>query len=274
MAQGATARVVKREEVSNKFVARSASSKPKKAIIPSATGQLTESERNQLIEENIDLGYRLAWKFLHHWRIRLFEDEVRSIVGLALCEAALRFNRDFKTSFRTFLFYHLRGCLLKEISDKIKQSHSRRSLVAALIEGDDDRKAVETEDLSFVERFTPEAALQEKQTSKVCWEATQQLDELEQQVLLRHFVEEDSLNQIAENLGYCRCHISRVKHKALEKMERMLRPVVQPEETEAQKAAAMSRLTELRRYTGGRGRRKPGETKTAQTRVERQKVAA
>jgi len=217
---------------------------------------LPQAEREKLIVENRDHGYRLAWKFLHHWRIRLQEDDVRSIVGIALCEAAHRFRTTFQTSFRTFLFYHLRGLLLREVGDQIKQRNLHRPMPTFL--GDDDQEALslEFQSLTFVEYRTPEKLIQRKQIIDLCRDACDKLDELERVVLTRHFIEEHSLNDIARDMGYCRCHISRVKNRALSKMNRILEPLEQTSDTKEIKVAKKLTLREPRQYTGGRGRRR------------------
>jgi len=220
---------------------------------------LSPAEREQLIIENRDHGYRLAWKFLHHWRIRLKEEEVRSIVGIALCEAALRFRTTFQTAFKTFLFYHLRGLLLREVGDQIRQRNLHRPLPS--FGGEDaDLVALDAQYLGFVENRTPERLIQRKQRIDLCREACEKLDDLEREVVTRHFIEEHSLNNIAKELGYCRCHISRVKHRALVKMGRILEPLEEtPKEGSPLASQASGSLREPKRYTGGRGRRKKEE---------------
>src|SRR5690606_27793022 len=87
---------------------------------------LEESERIALIVENQEHGYRMAWRLLANWRVRLAVDDVRSVVGIALCEAAHRFDPRYETSFKSFFFYHLRCLLLKEVGALINDRNLLR----------------------------------------------------------------------------------------------------------------------------------------------------
>ena len=81
--------------------------------------KLSPKEINALILENQEDAEKMAWKLLGSLRVQLTKDDVVSVVGIALCEAASRFDPSFNTSFKTFLYYHLRGILLKEVSEPI-----------------------------------------------------------------------------------------------------------------------------------------------------------
>ena len=67
-------------------------------------------------------------------------------------------------------------------------------------------------------------------------------------------MQEHSLVSIAEELNYCRCHISRVKSRALKKLRKMLENT--DESTSAKEMLAAHKKSS---YKGGRGRRKVGE---------------
>ncbi len=225
------------------------------------------AERHALIVDNYESGKRLAWSFLNRWRVRIEEDEVTSITGAALCEAAQRFKKELGVNFRTFLFYYLRGMLLKEITRRVQDQKFRAPMIQSFQEANDDARGVSLE--NFVaphaqvhEEFrNPEEILERKETLKLCREATQGLDVLEQKVLERFFAEDESVVDIAKSLGYCRCHISRVKSKALSTLSEKLE-VLNPEASDDELLSSQP-LNRKRNYRGVRGRRKTGEPMAA-----------
>jgi len=220
---------------------------------------LSKKQKNELILSHQEQGLKIAWRLLSNWRIKMQSDEVSSIVGIALCEAASRFDTEKGASFGTFLFYHIRGTLLKEITSAVNE---RR--VCKL--GGPDENYFSLFNSMFhtkgenplVENNTPEKIIQKQELKERCKDACSQLDELEQTVIVRHYVHEESLVHISKDLSYCRCHISRVKNNALEKLAKLLIPFkteVKPDSPPA--AGPIARLVQAkRRYTGGRGRRK------------------
>jgi RNA polymerase sigma factor (sigma-70 family) len=224
------------------------------------------AEAHQLITENYETGKRLAWSFLNKWRVRIEEDEVLSITGAALCEAANRFKSELGVNFKTFLFYYLRGMLLKEITKRVRDQRMRTPFIPSLAAANDDARGVALENLLPMqlelsdEYHTPEALLEKKQRAVLCREATAGLDELEQQILERYFADNQSVVEIAKSLGYCRCHISRVKSKALETLSDNLR-VLNPQEHSAAEHSLI--LRKKTNYRGVRGRRRLGQERAA-----------
>lgn len=229
--------------------------------------KLSSKKRDQIIVEHQEHGKRLAWSFLKSWRIRMNPDEVVSVVGAALCEAAVRFDPSKGVAFKTFFFYHLRGMLLKEISRMIQEQK-----VLKLMPGSTNTETLPTETATFgwnmstIENNNPERIIEKRQVASACWEACAQLDPLEQEVLIRYFVYDEPLVHIAEELEYCRCHISRVKSRALGRMGEILSKAVHEEKERTGISGTVadielpnpSTLEDRRKksYTGGRGRRK------------------
>lgn len=217
---------------------------------------------SELIISHMALGERLARSFLNRWRVRMHPSDITSVIGVALCEAANRFDPERGVTFKTFFFYHLRGMLIKDITRVVED----RRVCMALPDLETGEVAPNTEPLpgqwmsKLIEKSTPEQLLHQRQVSRICWKACSQLDELEQEVIVRHFLFDQSLIDIADELGYCRCHISRVKSRSLAFLHKQLRQLVpgmvayisDPENSEP----AAEPETERTRYTGGRGRRK------------------
>jgi RNA polymerase sigma factor (sigma-70 family) len=221
--------------------------------------KLTKTQYAKIIVDHYDSSIRLAWSMLNRFRVRLPADEVQSVTGAALCEAATRFDKSLGVSFRTFLFYHLRGLLLREISRKISESR----LSTSLDNTDSMTNAARSQESvlwpqALVETHTPENLVVREQISKQCWDACDNLDELEKEVLIRFFVNDQTVADIAKDLGYCRCHVSRVKSKALATLQKRLSHL-SPETAEREDSDDMPRLSSLIKkgsYRGGRGRRR------------------
>jgi RNA polymerase sigma factor (sigma-70 family) len=96
-----------------------------------------------------------------------------------------------------------------ENNDSRAKAHSFRSMNAIEI----------TEALAIKEVETPDHLLQRKELIDIADNACDKLDSLEQEVILRIFIKGEKLINIAKELGYSRCHISRVKSKALNQLQ-------------------------------------------------------
>lgn len=224
----------------------SVSSKVKK-IQPEIKPNLSIEEREAVILANYEQSMRVAWKMLSNWRVRMPEDEVTSIVGAALCDAAYRFDPKRGVAFQTFFFYHLRGLFIKEIS-RIVQEQSSTVFVPHHVLGGEAEEGFANPKWFFrlIDNNHPERIIQEREKSLAVWGACSELDELEQEVLVRVYVNDEQLVAVAEELNYCRCHISRVKSRALKKLKEGLQ-------------ADSDNSQIKKRYKGGRGRRKDGD---------------
>lgn len=219
------------------------------------------SDSSQMVLAHQSMGVRLAWKFLSSWHIRLEPDEVKSLVNLALCEAALRFDFNRGVTFRTFFFYHLRGILIKHITVLYRNSILYVSRSSA--SSSDEDYIPRSSELWFsplVDRDTPETLLCSQQISQRLKDVCAELDPVEQQVITRHFYFGESLHDIARELDYCRCHLSRVKSKALKSLASKLsnddlaetqndRPSL------ANRTKTKRQILSVKTYSGGRGRR-------------------
>jgi DNA-directed RNA polymerase sigma subunit (sigma70/sigma32) len=77
---------------------------------------LTEEARTELVLTYRIKARKLARSILRKWHARLDLQEVDSIVDLSLCEAVRRYNPTKGASFMTFLFYHMRGNLIRAVT--------------------------------------------------------------------------------------------------------------------------------------------------------------
>ncbi|RMG44396.1 MAG: sigma-70 family RNA polymerase sigma factor [Candidatus Dadabacteria bacterium] len=190
--------------------------------------QLTDAQREQLVITYRIKARKLARSILRKWHARLDLQEVDSIVDLSLCEAVIRFKPSKGASFITFMYYHLRGNLIRAISTAANAN------TIPVTDGEiETRAARETESFKLLnargvsaievaealcnrDSILPDEVLFRKQLINLSLEACEQLDSLEREVIKRIYLGEEPLMEVAKSLGYSRCHISRVKKKALD----------------------------------------------------------
>lgn len=220
---------------------------------------LSDAERADLVIEYRIKGRKLGRSILRKWHARLDLEEVDSVVDLSLCEAVKRFNPEKGASFITFFYYHLRGNLIRAVSsaansnlvpvcdleeyisssvETAKTQTNRGHTVSALDIADA---------LTSRETAAPDEILFRKELVQLSAEACDRLDELEREVIQRIFFGEQQLQDIARELGYSRCHISRVKKKALENLKGDLTGLLEQAE----------KVEELSEEAGKYVRRKP-----------------
>lgn len=188
---------------------------------------------DELVLNHRENARKLARSILRKWRVRMNAEEIDSIVDLTLCEAAQRYCPDKGASFMTFLFYHLRGQLVRAVTTAAQANSI--FLACAQSAGIDTSDWYRMEDgpsWDFVpdylepehlENETPEQSILKKELIGRCSKACDKLDTLEREIILRSFHKEEALVDIAKDLGYSRCHISRVKKSAIERLKVMMR---------------------------------------------------
>ncbi len=191
------------------------------------------SPPSALQQEALIVKYRLKARklgrsILRRWHARMDLDEVDSIVDLSLCEAVKRFDPAKGASFMTFLFYHLKGNLVRAVATAASSNtipvfnadeneaqhgepshlfgHQFRAMNSAEV-----AEAVVSQDAPL-----PDEMLWRKELHGKSSIACEKLDPLEREIIKRIFLQEQQIMDIAATLGYSRCHISRVKKKALE----------------------------------------------------------
>lgn len=232
--------------------------KPKLEMIERKSPRvLSEEARGRLILRSRQKARKLARSILRRWNARLDLTEVESIVDLSLCEAASRFSPDMGASFMTFLYYHLRGNLIRTISSSA-QSNLVPLLDGEAISSEEEQeikglfKGANAIDIAHAlngsEAPRPDELLIKKEMLELSQEAKGKLDTLARHVLEKVFVDEEQLIDIANSLGYSRCHISRVKRRALEtiygdiseslSLEPHERPAFEEEEKTTHRASA------------------------------------
>ncbi len=200
------------------------------------SGELSPLQQEALIIKYRIKARKLGRSILRRWHSRMDLDEVDSIVDLSLCEAVKRFDPYKGASFMTFLFYHLKGNLVRAVATAAASS----SLPALLAdfnevfadEADGGAALQSVNAMEIADAVTsqdcplPDEALWRKELSSRSSNACEKLDALEREIIKRIFVQEQQIIDIAAALGYSRCHISRVKKKALDTLQDELRVVM------------------------------------------------
>lgn len=205
---------------------------PELEIISEVIDPRREEEIRQLILDHRENGRKLARSILRRWRVRMPAEEIDSIVDLSLCEAARRYSSERGASFMTFFFYHLRGHLVRSVARAAQNSNAMHAFTKSTGgEGNEWSHLGADNVWTIVPDFvgtnksdaeTPEHAMLRREKIKQCQTACAQLDLLEREIIDRSFSSEQPLVDIAKSLGYSRCHISRVKKSALERLKGML----------------------------------------------------
>jgi RNA polymerase sigma factor (sigma-70 family) len=208
--------------------------------------EVTKSDPTPYQQEALVIKYRLKARklgrsILRRWHARLDIDEVDSIVDLSLCEAVKRFDPLKGASFMTFLFYHLKGNLVRavayaasstaipnaiaELSDSAFDAGEGKKYSNGTLNALELAEAVSSQGIP-----QPDEALWRKELTTRSSSACEKLDDLEREIVKRIFVHEQQIIDIAAALGYSRCHISRVKKKALSILHDELRVVMNRED--------------------------------------------
>jgi len=213
--------------------AKTAAKKSAKVIKLSEARKAKQAPPTPYQQEALIVKYRLKARklgrsILRRWHARMDLDEVDSIVDLSLCEAVKRFDPAKGASFMTFLFYHLKGNLVRAVTTAAA-AHS-----IPVFNSDESEVQVGEPDHLFGHQFRalnsaevadalasqdaplPDEMLWRKELHSQSTLACDKLDPLEREIIKRIFIQEQQIMDIAATLGYSRCHISRVKKKALE----------------------------------------------------------
>ena len=210
--------------------AQSKAAEKKKTV--SKSGPAMERRIAKLVLDHRQNGRKLARSILRRWRVRMPADEIDSVVDLSLCEAARRYSSKHGAAFLTFFFYHLRGHLVRAVTRAAQSSnifiaqgqHNGIDTTEWQHGGSDAVSSCFSDHLLLYYRdsTTPEIEVLRKENIAQCRIALAKLDRLQQEIVSRSFEEDEPLIDIARQLGYSRCHISRVKKSALDRMHEIL----------------------------------------------------
>ncbi len=188
---------------------------------------LSLEERQSLAEQNRESARKLALSMITRWKCRIEADELQSVIDLALCEAAMRYDRSHGAGFMTFLYYHLKGKLIKTITARAEDNLDfigDYERPRAMMDSDSECgiRSKEWKNLSFsdAEYVALDDLLHRQQLYDRCHQACQRLKGVEKEVIRQIFFENKELSQVTSEMGYSRGHLFRVRMKALEKIRR------------------------------------------------------
>ena len=191
-------------------------------------GVTTPEERETLTLQHRAAARKLALSMISKWKCRIESDELQSVIDLALCEAASRFNKKQGAAFMTFLYFHLKGKLIRTITERADKSlvfiddyEQPRPMVLG-DEASCDVCSTEWVSIGAADSnpFAVEDNLYRQQLIDICYKACQRLRGIERDVIWRLYFENKELNQITAELGYSRGHLFRVRMRALNKIRR------------------------------------------------------
>lgn len=247
--------------VKRKAIVRNKKTAVLKSIKGGKPSKRRQTELDKLVLDHRENGRKLARSMLSKWHVRMPADEIDSVVDLTLCETALRFDPTRGASFMTFFFYHLRGHLVRTVTEAAQATNIFLAFAEKTgIDAKEWNTASEQALLAYmpdhltyhgIDEESPEEILLRKEKMKVCRDSCAHLDALELEVLERSYANDESLVTVSKSLGYSRCHISRVKKRALEKVKRALHKIsgeafIPPKERDSFRETSSLRLKKVR----------------------------
>jgi RNA polymerase sigma factor (sigma-70 family) len=252
-------------------VKKVAVAKRKQPIAKQGNPLLSIEAQAELVIKHRLKARKLARSILRRWHARLDQSEVESIVDLSLCEAVQRYNPEKGASLMTFMFFHLRGNLIRAVAGAVTAYSLLGVELDEQIDDGATGRAVNASEVAEAlfghDNVTPDEELFRKQLASISLGAFDRLDPLEREVISRIFIEEEQLLDIADRLGYSRCHISRVKKRALESLfhdlhsslgDELTKIVPHAHEEQEQSPEFERREIRRRRPRSARGVRNPG----------------
>ena len=190
------------------------------------------ASHEELILEYRTKARKLGRSILRRWQARLDLEEVDSVVDLSLCEAVQRFDPSKGASFMTFLYYHLKGNLIRTVTAAAQANFVPGQEIETR-KGEEPKTITAldvVEAISGTDQRNPDDLLLQKELIDLSKDACTRLDPLEREVIERLYLQGEQLMKIASSLGYSRCHISRVKKKALENLQDEMEQVLESSE--------------------------------------------
>lgn len=262
---------ISRKSSPNKAISTKKDKKSTKTKSPSV---LSQEECDELVIEFRVKARKLGRSILRKWHARIDLEELDSVVDLSLVEAVRRFDPTKGASFMTFLYYHLRGNLIRAVSAAASAHVIPNGTPDRVDENDTDNWKDRFEGINAMEIAEalvgndaplPDDVLFKKQLISLSADACTKLDALEQEVIYRIFMKEQQLMDIANSLGYSRCHISRVKKKALDVLHDQMCGAVSNEDDIPVEAVKENGFD--RNDLSGRGRREIHRRRPRSTKV-------
>lgn len=196
---------------------------PKRPAKPVKSAETIARQQELAVQFRVD-AKRIARSLIRKWRCRIEVEELDSVVDLALCEAASSFDPSRGTRFITLLYYHLKGRLIQTISARAHAAaHLTRntlSISTSEASSQPDTASAILEQKTFVcNRPLPDEQILRRDIVARCLEACDRLRGLEREVIMRIYFQNQDMSEVTEALGYSRSHLSRIRIRALKKLQ-------------------------------------------------------
>ncbi|MCB0338577.1 MAG: sigma-70 family RNA polymerase sigma factor [Bdellovibrionales bacterium] len=191
--------------------------------------RLDLAQQEALILEHRRIGRKMAQSMLNRWNARLEKDDFCSVVDLALCVAAQRFDPDRGVQFTTFLYYYLKGELVSMIYKASAEPVASQDNLAHLIDTHECKFSLEEHssncfDSSKESQGSPLEEFLRKELAEILSDPLRSLRSLERQIVTGSLILDKPIDDLARELGITRSHVSRTKKKALTKLAKLLDP--------------------------------------------------
>jgi RNA polymerase sigma factor for flagellar operon FliA len=179
--------------------------------------------------------------------------ELTAFAMVGLVEARARYDVSRGVQFSTFAYYRIRGAVIDGIGKmaRVPRTAVRASRAASVLDAESehvaearansadaaDPKQAAVDSISLVlsraatayalaalatQATTPEQDVAHRQSVEAIRQATDKLPERERKVILGHYVEERSLDEIGKELGLSKSWMSRLHAKALDQLRALL----------------------------------------------------
>lgn len=166
---------------------------------------------------------RIARSFIRKWRCRIEAEELDSVVDLALCEAAVSFDPTRGTRFITLLYYHVKGRIIQTIAARANAANhmSRFTIPAGADDSSGNKDAISAleQKIFICSRPLPDEQILQRDIVDRCAVAMTYLHGLEREVIERIYFQNQDMSEVTSALGYSRSHLSRIRIRALKKLQ-------------------------------------------------------
>lgn len=216
-----------------------------------------ENARAVLISSHMDVARGVAASMSRRYGQLISSDEIETLAAIGLCEAAARFDPFRNQTFAAFARVRIRGAIIDGVRNSLAQTRARharakqyasvrRALEATGISdlatqqvadllGLDVDDVLESEAPNRVvfqpleaepvaEDLGPSELVEEHQVLRALRAARQALPALEASILVAHYDQGQSLDDIARARGISRRRIEQVHARALAKLRRLVDP--------------------------------------------------
>ena len=212
---------------------------------------------DELIDRHIGLVRQLATDIRRRYRLSIELDELVAAGIEGLLQAANTYDQSTRTSFSGFAHYRIRGAIIDNCRrlGAMRRVYRRQlsfeaganAILAEQAEILPRQRSVEADtnwiastldslvtahtlasDPETLLKHGPERQLVDKRRRARLREGMSTINERERSILVRHYLEYESLSDIASDMGFSRSWASRLHARALEKLRRHLLNPDQP----------------------------------------------